>query len=120
MFNLNHLKMCNNDNNNYFNTTDLCETELEEAQEKSLCQREIILKVFKDNSIDQLTPFDVQRKLYRIGYRYPITSIRARMTSLTKEGLLIRSSVADAIGNYNAKNHTWKLSISGLNSIKNI
>jgi Fe2+ or Zn2+ uptake regulation protein len=107
--------MSNNDNN-YFNTTDLQGAELEEAQEKSLFQRDVIFNVFKDNPQDELTPFDVQRKLYKKGYKYPLTSIRARMTTLTKDGLLIRSSVADAIGGYNAKNHTWKLSISGLNS----
>lgn len=102
-----------NNYNIYFNTTNLIGTELEEAQEKTLLQREVIHNVFKENPNDELTPFDVQRKLYRKGYKYPLTSIRARITSLTKDGMLIRSLVADSIGDYNAKNHTWRLSFAG-------
>lgn len=101
--------------NNYFNTTNLQDKELETALENALVLKDKILALFRDksNKDSELTPFDVQRQLYRKGEKFPLTSIRARMTTLTSDEKLIRSLKADAIGDYNAKNHTWRLSLKG-------
>lgn len=98
----------NNNSKEYHNTTHLKDKELQVATEKALALREIILDIYKKHP-EPKTPFEVAVLLVKEGYKYPITSIRARMTGLTKEDQLIRSSTADAMGNYEAKNHTWRL-----------
>lgn len=96
----------------YFNTTNLVAEELQEATDKAIFLREAILKVHQDHPEQEFTPFQMQVKLLQRGYKYPITSVRARMTTLRKQSKLIMSANADALGNYNAKNHTWRLAIS--------
>ena len=100
--------MSNNKQQNYHNSTRLRGNELKVATEKALTQKEIIMGIFKQHP-EPKTPFDVAVLLVKNGYKYPITSVRARMTVLAKEEQLIRSSTADVMGNYDARNHTWKL-----------
>lgn len=96
----------------YFNTNGLSGRELEDANDKTLFQRDYILKIFKEFPRVSFTPFEVKVKLRSLySKRYPITSIRARMSTLTKEGLLIKSDKAYAKGIYSTKNHAWKLNV---------
>ena len=97
-----------NNNKVYHNSTSLEGQELQAATERAKTQSEIILDLYKKHP-EPKTPFEVAVLLIKQGYKYPITSVRARMTGLTKDGFLFMSARADAIGNYDAKNHTWRL-----------
>lgn len=94
--------------NNYFNTNQQTGENLVQAEAAAKTQKELILEIFKDRP-DPKTPFDVSVILVKMGYKWPITSIRARMTSLTKENSLVKSSTACKKGDYNKDNHLWKL-----------
>lgn len=100
--------MSSNSNKVYHNTTSLTGEILLQATEKALKLKDIILQIFKEQPEDK-TPFEVSVMLIKRGHKYPITSIRARMNALTKENRLLKSLNADAVGDYNAPNHTWKL-----------
>ena len=92
----------------YYNTNKLEGEDLTEAQEKALGLKNIILGVFEEHP-EPKTPFQVAVLLIKRGYKYPITSIRARMTKLRKEEKLVMSPKAETRGEYDSPNHTWWL-----------
>lgn len=98
-------------NNNYFNTNQQEGDKLIEAETKALTLKELIFELFKAVP-DRKTPFEVSVLLVKNGYKYPITSVRARMTTLSKEYFLIKSDRADKPGEYGADNHTWALAFN--------
>lgn len=92
----------------YYNTNKLEGEDLADAQDKALLQREVILELFEKHP-EPKTPFQVAVLLIKQGYKYPITSIRARMTKLRKEEKLVMSPKAETRGEYDSPNHTWWL-----------
>jgi hypothetical protein len=100
----------------YHNTTNLTGEVLEEATEQACKLKQLVHDVFKQFP-DKKTPFEVAVILLKNGYRYPVWSIRARINALTKKTYLVKSTTAEAMGNYNRPNHTWKLSVHPDNSI---
>jgi hypothetical protein len=97
--------------NNYFNTNQQEGENLINVEAKALALKELIFELFKAVP-ERKTPFEVSVLLIKNGYKYPITSIRARMTVLSKEYYLIKSQNADKIGEYGAANHTWALAFN--------
>lgn len=94
----------------FFNTVSLQGNELTVANQKACNQSELILKVFREYPTMKFTPFDVQANILRIyGKDYPVTSVRARMTTLTDKGSLIKSETAEGKGIYKVANHKWQL-----------
>lgn len=92
----------------YYNTTSLKGSDLKQATEKALTQKQIIHELFLFDQTE-MTPFEVAVKLLKQGYKFPVWSLRARMTDLTREGVLVKSDDADKTGEFGAKNHSWKL-----------
>ena len=92
---------------NFYNTVGLKGRDLFSANEKALGQEDLILEIFKEVR-RELTPFEVDEKLRRDGYVYPITSIRRSITNLTKSGRLEKTSIRRS-GEYGQMNYTWKV-----------
>jgi hypothetical protein len=94
----------------FFNTTGQTGEDLVKSNDKSLNQNELILKVFKEFSNNKFTPFDILYNIQRIyGRDFPITSVRRGITTLTEQGLLVKSDKAESKGIYKVPNHSWKL-----------
>lgn len=99
----------------FFNTTNLQGNELVVANQKACNCADYILKVFREYPNMKFTPFDVHYNIQRIyGKDYPITSVRARMTTLTENGDLIKSEKAEGKGIYSVANHKWQLNTSSI------
>lgn len=101
----------------FFNTVKLSGNELTVANTKACKQSELILKVFKEYPTMKFTPFDVQYNVKMIyGKDYPITSVRARLTTLTQgiDAPLMKSETAEGKGIYKSPNHKWQLKSTAL------
>ena len=95
----------------YYNTLGKSGTSLYASVQMSKSQEELILDFFKNNPMSLYTPAEVHTTLWpeMDGVRRPpITSIRRAITSLTKKGDLIKTSV-QIMGPEGEKNHCWKL-----------
>lgn len=92
----------------YHNTTNITGEALQEVTENAHNIKDIIYDLFKQFPEDK-TPFEVSVLLLKNGFKYPIWSIRTRITALTRGGVLIKSPSASTKGEYNQPNHTWKL-----------
>lgn len=96
----------------FFNTIGAQGNELKAATQQACKLADLILKVFKEYPRMKFTPFDVQHNIKRIyGKVYPITSVRARMTELSRgvDPELIKSEKAEGKGIYLVANHKWQL-----------
>lgn len=94
----------------FFNTTSLFGPELQEAKAKALSQDEMVLEAFR--RIDMpMGPSMVYKYLLNKGQittKTPITSLRRSITTLTKEGRLIKTGKL-VMGNFGQKEHQWRL-----------
>lgn len=70
-------------------------------------QQHAILAIFR-SAPDSLTPSDVWTRTQWGGRRWPLTSIRARMTKLTDAGVLIREEKQKP-GLFGKPEHLWRL-----------
>ena len=70
-----------------------------------------IIEIFEKLTGKWATPFHIQ-SMYKAstGIDIPITSVRRSISNLTKEGKLLKSSLATVKGAYNMRNHTWTIS----------
>ena len=91
----------------YFNTTNLTDPALSKKRRKADGQDLIIASVFLRCRKSFLTPFEVKDKS-KLPKKTPITSIRRSLTTLTKDGLLVKTDRMKA-GEYGVENHCWKL-----------
>ena len=91
----------------FYNTLNLEGATLFDSEQKSVNQESIVLRIFRDERKD-LTPFEVQKKLYEMDRHYPITSIRRAITDLTKDGKLRKTTVKRK-GEYGQDNYAWEL-----------
>ena len=102
----------------FFNTTKETGEELAKGKAKATTQEEVILKVFIDRK--QLSPSDIKDIFagsfwniegdmsYHMFKDVPLTSIRARITNLTKKGKLIKTD-KKKLGRYDRNEYIWKL-----------
>ena len=91
----------------YFNTTNLTDPTLSKRRRKADGQDVIIASVFLRCRRSFLTPFDVKAKS-KLPKKTPITSIRRSLTTLTKDGLLVKTDRMKE-GAFGSPNHCWKL-----------
>lgn len=90
------------------------QSQLQLFEDKAQNQQQIVLAVFERNPGKCFTPMEVHRELCRIGYNYPLTSVRARITNLTEdrdelgEGELIKHGDKQKVESYGSPNNTWQ------------
>ena len=94
----------------YYNTTGLKGIELNETLVKTGKQDDIIREVFDRYPVIELTPFDVESILEDNGVKYPITSIRRSINTLTGKGMLKKTDNRKK-GLYGRDNYLWKSAI---------
>jgi len=90
----------------FYNTINETGQTLLDLQDKSETCESRVLDFFKTNSSNDFTPAEVWQFLSVYGY--PLTSIRARMNTLTLSGDLEKLD-KKRMGNFNVQNYTWKL-----------
>lgn len=88
----------------FFNTTNIQGDALIKARYKAGTQNQIIHEVFRQNPRREMTPFEVNKIL---GNKYPITSVRRAISTLTKDGELIKTKTRK-IGDYGARCYAWR------------
>lgn len=95
---------------NYFNTTNLAGQNLYAVVQRSKTQNQVILEFFKKNPTSLYTPFDVREAVWPPEHcnQPPITSVRRAITSLTKDGKLLKTNVK-IMGPEGEKNYCWRL-----------
>ncbi len=91
----------------YYNTLNLTDPALSKKRRKADGQDVIIASVFLRCRKSFLTPFQVKEKS-NLPKRTPITSIRRSLTTLTKDGLLVKMDRMKE-GRFGSLNHCWKL-----------
>ena len=94
----------------FYNTTGLKNIELASVRDKAAKQDDIIREVFERYPMMELTPFDVESVLKDNGVRYPITSIRRSINTLTGKGALKKTDNRKK-GLYGRDNYLWKSTI---------
>jgi hypothetical protein len=90
-------------NKTYFNTTNLSKEDLKESIANAFKQEELIVNLYK--RYGSLSPSDVLKLL---DFKYPITSVRRAITTLTKKHLLIKTEVQKK-GLYGKLEYIWAL-----------
>ncbi len=103
----------------FYNTIKLSGEDLLQKQSSCNRQQKLILRTmeqernqrrldsdFNEEEYQGMTPADVWQSLGQL--TCPLTSVRARMTTLTKEGLLVKTE-HKKMGVYRTDNYTWKL-----------
>jgi hypothetical protein len=95
----------------YYNTNALTGNKLSEAKVKVSGQTLEILNIFSYNPQVEFTPWDIDVKTFG---KYPITSIRRAMTTLEKQGYLMKTGNTVEAGPYRSQNYTWKLNPKNL------
>ena len=88
----------------YFNTNKEEGATLRGSRKKVLTQEDIIFNLFDLYPTKHFTPFDVQRRVLPDS---PITSVRARMNTLTELNLITKTDSMKP-GIYGKMNHSWK------------
>lgn len=91
----------------YYNTVRETGKTLAKYTKKADTQEKIILGYFRKNPGKGFTPEKI--RFYLFGPNTPITSVRRAMTTLSKKGLLRKTS-AKKKGNYNRNCSCWELS----------
>lgn len=89
----------------FYNTINLQGIDLKNAHEKELKQKEKVLQFFEINKDQKLTPVEVHKALFTD--ETPLTSIRRAITDLTKEGVLMQTSLQKQ-GSYGKLNYCWQ------------
>ena len=94
----------------FYNTVGAVQQELDFLTNRATNQNELVLLIFKENKGKWLTPGAVHREvLRRTPKPCPVTSIRRSISSLTSDGILIKSDLALIVGEYGVKTHSWTL-----------
>jgi hypothetical protein len=88
----------------FFNTTKERGKALQEYIDKARGQNLEVLSFFMDRPYEEYTPSNVHQML---NFEGPLTSIRRAMTTLTKDGYLIKTD-NKRIGIWGRPEHTWK------------
>jgi Fe2+ or Zn2+ uptake regulation protein len=91
----------------FFNTINATGQDLFSANERAVRQEDLVLRIFSEVQ-REMTPFEVDERLRRNGFNYPITSVRRSITNLTKSGKLEKTSIK-RIGEYGQVNYTWRI-----------
>lgn len=91
--------------NRFHNSIPLKGEELDKAEKKATTQEEIILDFMASHPHQSFTPAEIQ---LLFGQKWPLTSVRARMTTLTKKGLL-EITDQQRPGLYGMLNNTWRI-----------
>lgn len=93
----------------FYNTIHAEQQTLIDFEYNNLNQSEKVLAYFKIHHTRSFTPFDVQTAFTKMGYNYPITSIRRAITDLTIQGSLIMHPKEHMkVGGFGKPNHTWQ------------
>ena len=92
----------------YYVTTPLRPDQFADALRAAANQEEAILAIFRRYPDSALTPSRVHAITAGQGKRWPITSIRARITTLEQDGLLVKTD-RTAIGPEGKPEHLWRL-----------
>lgn len=90
----------------YYNTNQLQGENLVLANSRAESLQDKIESLYEANP-GHKTPFEVQVLLFKMSYKYPLTSVRRALTNLSKAGKLFKSEKATKMGEYNSPNHTW-------------
>jgi hypothetical protein len=90
----------------YYNTTNLKNPELKEKKAKAVGQSGEILHIFAMQPHVAFSPWDVYDRLHG---KFPITSVRARITTLEQDGYLLKSDTTVIAGPYNTASYQWQL-----------
>jgi len=95
----------------FYNTTNEVGEKLEKSYLKTMKQDDIILLIFARNSHSIFTPFEIQ-DILNTSYdkKYPITSIRRSINTLTEREALKKTSIKRK-GNYGKANYCWKYAL---------
>ncbi len=94
----------------YFNTLPLSGEKLQTAKNKAQGQNELILEFFVNNAYIDFTPTQI---FLLFGSKWPLTSVRRAITTLTESGFLEKTSNMRK-GMYGEMNHTWRLKPIGI------
>ncbi len=85
------------------------EENLQEAREKAVKQKGIVLDFFRKRFAYKFTPAKVHEILEYEGEKMLLTSVRRSISNLTREGRLIKCSWDEReMGAYGVDNRTWK------------
>jgi hypothetical protein len=90
----------------FYNTTNLKNPELKEKKAKAVGQSGEILHIFAMQPHVKFSPWDVYDRLHG---KFPITSVRARITTLEQDGYLLKSDTTVIAGPYNTASYQWML-----------
>lgn len=85
----------------YFNTTHETGTDLADRRQRSAAQEDAVLALYRQHG--QLGPWQA---FHLLGERWPITSIRRAVNTLTKRGLLVKLDDY-RLGSEGAREHLW-------------
>lgn len=92
----------------YYVTTPLSADQFASAVQSAANQEEAILAIFRVFPGSALAPSRVHAMTTAYGKRWPPTSIRARITTLTKDGYLVKTD-RTAMGPEGKPEHLWEL-----------
>lgn len=90
----------------YHNTVPLQGSQLRSAEQEAKAQEAEIYWIFQAHN--QLTPWQCEARLNRLGRKWPITSIRRAITNLTKQGMLRKANM-QITGPLGKKENVWQL-----------
>jgi len=94
----------------YYNTNNESGLDLRESWYSNANQDELVLKLFQIHAPRTFTPDEIEEICNRCNRRWPITSIRRAISTLTKHGNLTKTSELRE-GKYGKKTHAWKYNI---------
>lgn len=92
----------------FFNTLNLSGQDLQVAKIETKNQNEVIKLIFTKYPEQEFTPNEVYSLTQRSGYKYLLTSCRRSITTLEKQGVLIKTNHKKQ-GGYGKPNYCWKL-----------
>jgi Fe2+ or Zn2+ uptake regulation protein len=88
----------------FYNTLNLFGDDRDGASKRAATQNEKILQYFKANPGQEFTPGDILAACF--GNSTPLTSIRRAISTLTKEGKLVKTATKRK-GPFGAENYCW-------------
>lgn len=89
----------------YFNTNDESGQTLADSETQTAHQNDVVLAVFQNDPQSMFAPHDIS---VLVNNRWPLTSIRRAITTLTGMGLLEKTD-HKRVGTFGKQVHTWRL-----------
>ena len=84
---------------------------------KVMKQTDVILALFEHNKDRSFTPWEAHAVLFKLGYNYPITSVRRAMSDLTKSGeLIMHEGEKQKKERYGMPNNQWQYNLLKIRS----